>query len=202
MKGRLVIVLAVFILSTAIPSQVRATDFATACKWGFPWPRTVSYYVGNFTSTEAGWVANGASPWNNAGFNLSFSRTFSSILDYHRKGAVENWGNLGETYTFRADYSRPCNPDIGNPLTRVYTIYNEGIRWNNCSPGGEAWCAANSYYDLTNVAAHEFGHWFHLGHPTSDLEATMDGGIALGETKKRTLNSHDIDSARVMYGYR
>ncbi|MBN2000761.1 matrixin family metalloprotease [candidate division KSB1 bacterium] len=53
-------------------------------------------------------------------------------------------------------------------------------------------------YDVRNIATHEIGHSVGLNdlYSTGDSEKTMYGHASLGETKKRSLHSDDINGAR------
>jgi hypothetical protein len=54
--------------------------------------------------------------------------------------------------------------------------------------------------DFLNIATHELGHAFGLGHPSSSCtEETMYAYASYGETKKRDLNAGDIAGINVMY---
>jgi hypothetical protein len=57
----------------------------------------------------------------------------------------------------------------------------------------------NQTYDLQNVLAHEFGHWFGLDENYANREATMYAYVYPGETKKRSLEDCDIDAAQLAY---
>lgn len=54
--------------------------------------------------------------------------------------------------------------------------------------------------DFLNIATHELGHAFGLGHPSSSCtEETMYAYASYGEIKKRDLNAGDIAGINVMY---
>jgi len=58
-----------------------------------------------------------------------------------------------------------------------------------------------SKMDFLNIAAHEVGHATGMAHPdNSCTEETMYAFAALGETKKRILNSGDIAGIQELYG--
>ena len=50
----------------------------------------------------------------------------------------------------------------------------------------------SSCYDIQNVMTHEIGHFLGLSHNPDNEEYTMYGGMDLGETRKRSLESNDI----------
>ena len=54
--------------------------------------------------------------------------------------------------------------------------------------------------DFENIAQHELGHSFGLGHPSDGCtEETMYRFASEGETKKRNLNSGDIAGIKKLY---
>ena len=56
-------------------------------------------------------------------------------------------------------------------------------------------------YDFLAVSMHELGHVAGLGHPdpTNCPEETMYPGASLGETKKRSLHTGDIEGIKTLY---
>lgn len=68
--------------------------------------------------------------------------------------------------------------------------FNKNLVWSTSGESGK--------FDVQNIATHEFGHWLCLGH-SSDTEATMYKNAAAGETKRRTLNTDDIQGIRSIY---
>ncbi|HQL56547.1 MAG: matrixin family metalloprotease [Myxococcota bacterium] len=56
-------------------------------------------------------------------------------------------------------------------------------------------------YDIENTITHELGHVLGLDHPDDDLkDATMYAKALTGETKKRTLETDDIEGLCNLYG--
>ena len=54
--------------------------------------------------------------------------------------------------------------------------------------------------DFENIATHELGHSIGMGHPSSEcIEETMYAYADFGETKKRTLNTGDIEGISELY---
>ena len=65
-----------------------------------------------------------------------------------------------------------------------------------------AWSSSGSQnaMDFENIAQHELGHAFGLGHPSiSCTEETMYAYASLGETKKRDLGTGDIAGIKKLY---
>lgn len=193
----------------AVPSTTQATHESTQCKWDFPWPRTIWYWIntgaGQFSSSHATRVSYGNNTWTEAGFNLLFQRTTNrdAATNYteHFKGSASS-----TTIAFvRVSPTSSCNRDAGNPITRVENVWNNQKNFHSdCLAAGTQWCVNNQYYDIHNVSAHEVGHWFFIANETTanDVGHTMYKTISYGETLKRSLAQHDKDSAEIMYGFR
>ena len=108
-------------LAVVTPRVAQATHKSTACKWGFPWPRTIYYYVntgvGQFSSDHATRVQYGGNTWTETGFNLLFQRTTNrdAATNYseHFKGSASSttvaWA--------RVSPSTSCNVDAGFSCT-------------------------------------------------------------------------------------
>lgn len=56
-------------------------------------------------------------------------------------------------------------------------------------------------FDVQSVVTHELGHWLKLNdlYGGSDTEKTMYGYISLGETKKRSLDTDDLNGINTIY---
>lgn len=82
----------------------------------------------------------------------------------------------------------------GVALTETDTIFNMNYGWGCC---GEP-----NLYDVKNTMTHEFGHWLALGDLTNWVingQKTMYYQSALGETKKQTLESDDVNGINYIY---
>lgn len=69
--------------------------------------------------------------------------------------------------------------------------YNTDFGWSSSGASGKM--------DLQNIATHELGHTFGLGHSTSGSCLTMYPSGSLGETQKRTLGDGDINGIKARY---
>lgn len=197
-----------------------SADNSTMCKWDFPWPRRVNYiiYTGSyhFTVGEADHVQYGANVWWDVGSNLMLERVWEGWRTTNNSRAYKQYlnnpdgtpaGNPAITVVYHG--SPDCNRDAGRPITKAETPFNSHFRWHDdClrawEENGYNWCQANDYWDVQEVAAHEFGHWFFIGDHQFEWrwDETMYNIILDGETWRRSLHQHDIDMALIMYGRR
>ena len=92
--------------------------------------------------------------------------------------------------------------DNNNLMTNVDTVFNNQHSWANTGYNGENDCSgAKGYYDLRNVATHEFGHWIGLGdmYHNEAKDLTMYGYANIGELKKDNLGLGDITGVRSVW---
>lgn len=211
-------------LSLSGANATHGTSVGTSfCKWDFPWTtgQSVKYWVsstfagpqfpGGFDDAVAR-VSYGAGTWNDWGFNLHFSLAESTSeaangygrVSQHVVATPPNSGSIASVFIYP---NTNCNREIGRPIQQAVTSWNPNFRFfSDCRAAETTWCRDNGYHDIHNVAAHEFGHWFHLGHSPADSShatnqnATMYGYISLGEWKKRDLTSDDIYAGTLEYG--
>ncbi len=80
-------------------------------------------------------------------------------------------------------------------------IYDADIVFNSYYNWGDA-TQNPSLMDLENIATHELGHVVGLGdvYSLKCTEVTMYGYSGYGETKKRTLETADINALKSLYG--
>ncbi|MEM3074639.1 MAG: matrixin family metalloprotease [Candidatus Pacearchaeota archaeon] len=104
-------------------------------------------------------------------------------------GSINNAGVIAVTYVWGV-FSGPLK---NRRLVEWDQIYNQvDFSWNtNGNPND---------MDFENIAQHELGHSFGLGHPSdSCTEETMFRFASEGETKKRDLNVGDIAGIKKLY---
>lgn len=192
--------------SVAVPPAAKA-DITTPCKWDFPWPRQVRYYIYTggyqFTWGQSERVSYGPSTWSEGGFNLYFGRVYEGEEGEVYRGATSRPGAIAETRTTTLD----CDRDAGRPIRWASTVFNQNYGFHeDCFAAyldnGYNWCRDNGYYDLHNISAHEFGHWFWLNDDYGDTSATMFYAAGPGEWNKRDLAFTDRNGAYIMYGCR
>lgn len=132
--------------------------------------------------------------WGNvSGATFQFSNTGSTALS----GAIYNgtnvcsFGNLGtdgavarNTKTFYTASGQLLDSDI---------VFNTYYSWSTTGAAGK--------YDVQNVATHELGHSLSLEdlYGSADVEKTMYGYGATGETKKRSLAADDASGITHLY---
>lgn len=80
------------------------------------------------------------------------------------------------------------------------TIFNTAVAWANLGSEGDGCIeTAGAVYDVQNIAAHEFGHSYGLGHPSGARFETMYAYGYSGETLKRSLGNGDVAGANSLY---
>jgi predicted Zn-dependent protease len=207
-----VVLFAMIGLSLVTTTSVSATHNSTSCKWDFPWPRQVKYWIeqgtdeGNeFSAAEATRVAYGPATWSEGNFNLYFTRV-STVAQSDGaatmivKGTVSNYQYVAETIVTP---SPDCNRDQGNPITSVETVFDHNDSFNLDCNANHATCVYLNQFDLHNTSSHELGHWFTMKDvKDTPSTATMWYAESYGEYNKRDLDQHDKDTAWIMYGCR
>lgn len=193
-----------------LPSTVDAANTATWCKWPWPWPTTVNYEIvsSHFTADHANRIQYGGNAWSEGNFNLILQRDlYGSRPNRVVKGNPDpsRPNVIARTAVGVIDCHVDPSPQPYRTITQITTTFHNNVNWySDCLAAGPTYCQTNNMYDLHNVAAHEFGHWFFLldTYDSADSADTMFGWISFGETLKRTLNWHDRHQAWVMYGCR
>jgi predicted Zn-dependent protease len=152
--------------------------------YGYKWPSypvSVDVSDSSFPSSWTTALANAMSAWNAASSPFYFNIGSSG----HQVKCANN-GNDGYpaiTHTY---------PPSGQ-FTDIDTVFNTYYPWS--TSGG-----ANAL-DVQNIATHELGHWLVLWDLTGDSnkEKTMYYQTDYGETKKRTLETDDLNGINYIY---
>lgn len=134
-------------------------------------------------SWPSGWIsplASAMSAWNGASSPFAFSSGSSG-----HKFTSSNMG-AGALALTTDTYS-------GTTIVDADTNFNTYYSWSTSGGAGA--------YDVQSVATHELGHWLRLLDLTGggDTEKTMYYNIATGETKKRTLETDDLNGINAIY---
>jgi hypothetical protein len=104
-------------------------------------------------------------------------------------GDVDSSGAIAVTIVWGIFRGRPSNREIVE-WDQVYDDVD--FDWSSTGEAGKM--------DFENIANHEVGHAFGMGHPSNDCtEETMYAYASLGETKKRDLNDGDIAGILDLY---
>jgi hypothetical protein len=202
----------------------RLEDFTQADDGGHPEPlaRRGCYAdlgFGGWTTTEA-WGFDGT---NSSGLaDADIQATLEASLDVWEDGSSTNiFGDYDSSYSGNASTTSDGenNVEFGNagggstvavtyiwgrsfgaPSSRYISewdqIYEDDFDWTIGDPVG------SGAFDFFNVAAHEVGHAAGLGHPSTAAacaQETMYAYVSTGETKKRDLNTGDLQGIRAVY---
>jgi len=176
-------------------------------RWPASAPR-VQYYINpsGIVSSQQSLVIsaiNAASTaWNNVGskFIFSYEGTTSRVARQDGYNIVEMRYNYGATgwpaKTSIWAYKKGSSNCYYYDVFECDMIFNLYYKWAIGSVSG--------YFDVQNIATHEFGHFLVLNdlYRPSSCEATMYGYASTGETKKRSLEYEDKQGMLDIYGYR
>ncbi len=153
-------------------------------KW-FQWPFTtvtVDIDPTGRNNAENLAIVNAMSVWRNAGAKFYYVDTTTS---------GNNFGYYYDSNTRTLAYNH-IDVDWLGYITKTYVRVNTYHPWStNGSPLG---------YDFQSMAAHELGHGLRLDDISNYTEATMYQSMQTGETKKRTLDTDDINGIKYIYG--
>lgn len=185
-------------LAFASPLLVSATDNIYG-RWILRQRNGYDYFVNykydaKVPSSFRNFIQLGAASWNNVGRELRF-------------GLVS-----GTTYAdVNVDYDDLWWPYNCNTALTQWSLASDesAINWgditfnNNICNGQYTWyygtgTLACPKIDLYSVAAHEWGHLVALEH-SSQTADTMAPNTLCGDTKQRTLTTHDIAGIKYLY---
>ena len=79
------------------------------------------------------------------------------------------------------------------------TVFNTSVSWTQFGSEGDGCYETVPRYDLQNIAAHEFGHSYGLGHPSGARFETMYAYGYSGETLKRSTAAGDRAGIAALY---
>lgn len=151
---------------------------------GYKWnsyPVSIDVSDPSFPSSWIGSLANSMSTWNAA----SSPFYFNSGASGHKVKCANNGNNGIPAFTIVSHSgSRILDCDI---------TFNTYYNWSTSGGSGA--------YDVQNVTTHELGHWLSLSdlYGGSDTEKTMYGYVSTGETKKRSLDTDDLNGINAIY---
>jgi hypothetical protein len=177
-----VVVFTLVVVSSAFykPTELKAYSYSGIHWSSYP----VSVDTGD-ASVPLSWItplAQSMATWNSQTSPFYFNVGYSG-----HQIKVQNSGNNGAPATAYISY------DGSNHITDVDVYFNSYYSWSTSGEAGK--------YDVKNVATHEFGHWLMLNdlYGGGDTEKTMYGYVSTGETKKRTLETDDINGINAIY---
>ena len=137
----------------------------------------------------------GFAPWNTGGaprFTVGTGSTATKQKANRQTDllfARTNGGSLAVTYTWR----------WSDGTVESDTVFNTGVTWKLLGSAGDGCLEDQPFYDLQNIAAHEFGHIYGLDHPSGARYETMYMYGYTGETLKRTLGAGDGAGLAALY---
>ena len=79
------------------------------------------------------------------------------------------------------------------------TVFNKAVAWALLPSDPDGCDLSQPYYDVGNIATHEFGHTYGLDHPAGDRFETMYAYGYSGETLKRSPANGDLAGINAVY---
>lgn len=138
---------------------------------------------------------------NTLTFEAGVTVAFGDGVNTYSMRNLGGGGVLAATYITWDDANGNGNIDLDEHYLEMDVIHNYVVKWAIAedNPKGRWW-------DIANVATHEIGHVYGLGHSgndePADYEQTMYASAPARETKKRTLEAGDIEGVQHPYlGY-
>jgi hypothetical protein len=176
-------------IDTPLDTDCTSTGYTfTGWKWNAAENFQASGGGGISSSTAASVFSTSGNTWDNQdAFNMFGSvGTGSGSVPVANGVNQFNWANLqsnviASTWTWSS----------GGVASESDASYNTDFAWSSSGAGGAM--------DLQNIATHELGHTFGMGHSSASSCLTMYPSGGLGETQKRTLGDGDIRGIQARY---
>lgn len=139
--------------------------------------------------------------WQTAsGVNLTEGPTTTATRAARDSQNVVVWGNvpsgaIAVTYTW-------YNPST-REVVEVDTVMGRKLPWAYTASGTpDASCGPLNAYDVRDILTHEIGHWMGLSdlYTSAEHDLTMFGYGSMGELKKDTLGTGDLNGIQALYG--
>lgn len=133
--------------------------------------------------------------WNTSGaprFTVATGSTVTKQKANHQTDllfAQTSGGSIAVTYTWQWNTGEMESD----------TLFNAGLPWKLLGATGDGCLEDQPFYDLQNIAAHEFGHIYGFDHPSGARFETMYMYGYTGETLKRTLGKGDAAGLAALY---
>jgi predicted Zn-dependent protease len=164
-------------------------------KWAKPVKYTINAYSQLPTTTIMNAITNADTTWDAKSSKILFSPPVTGVAaagTYDGKNAI-SFGNY------------PTSGVIAITTTWYWTTTKEAVESDILFDTDFTWGDATKtagVMDLQNIATHEIGHSLGLGdlYTSSCSAVTMYGYSSYGDTKKRTIETPDINGLQKIYG--
>jgi hypothetical protein len=167
-----------------IPANVKAYAYL-----GYSWSNARADFYNDIAGWDPNLITSPSDTWSWAGSPFRFVFRGNNV---YYQGDGEN--TVSRYYRSFSDIARTYIVSrSGSSLYEIDVVINTRYGWGCC---GEP-----NLYDVRNAMTHEFGHWLALDEQTHtwDYFKTMYFTSSPGETRKRTLESDDINGINYIY---